>query len=153
MKNRIFCSCWYSITATSSCLKVTFFTNCELGIFRKQLITNIRIILPKGAKKDIHSSEKAKELASVEKSGTIKGSFVLLKNTAQMNHKTVMLQFNKVHLICLGERILVTLIRLKIRLPLITRFLNLNSRYSLSFFISLKVSFMLLNSSSSVEYN
>ncbi len=110
-------------------------------------------MLPKGAMKDIQSSEKANELASVEKSGTTSGSLVLLKNTAQMNHKTVMLQFNKVHLTCRGHKIEVTLISESMRLPFITKFLSLKSYFSLSIFCSLKTSFIDLNSSSSVEYN
>jgi hypothetical protein len=52
---------------------------------------------------------------------------------------------------CRGHRMLVTLNRLRIRLPLITRFFSLKSDFSRSFFIYLNVSFMLRKSSSSVE--
>jgi hypothetical protein len=112
---------------------------------------NIIIMLPKGAMKAIESSSKVRLLAWVVKSGTTNGSLVLLKKTPQINHRTVMLQFSNVHLMCRGHRMLVTLNRLRIRLPLITRFLSLKSDFSRSFLIYLKVSFMLRNSSSSVE--
>jgi hypothetical protein len=100
---------------------------------------------------DQDQAEKARLLASVEKSGTTKGSFVLLKNTAQINQRIVMLQFSKVHRTCRGQRILVTLNKLSTKLPFIIRFLRRNSCFSLARFISLNTSFMLRNSSSSVE--
>ena len=141
------------MTATSSCLRVTLLTNCELGIFRKQEITAINIMLPNGDIKAIQRSPKARLLASVLKSGTTRGSLVLLKNTAHINHSMTTLHINSVHLICLGLSILVTFIKLRIKLPLMIKYLTLKSYEFLSFFLSLNTSFMLLNSSSSVEYS
>ncbi len=141
------------MTATSSCLRVTLLTNCELGIFRKHDITAIIIMLPNGEIKAIHRSLKAMLLASVLKSGTTSGSLVLLKNTAHINQSITTVHINNVHLMCLGLSILVTLIKLRIKLPLMIRYLSLKSYEFLSFFLSLNTSFMLLNSSSSVEYS
>jgi hypothetical protein len=139
------------MTATSSCLRVTLLTNCEFGILRKHDITAIIIMLPNGEIKAIQRSPKARLLASVLKSGTTRGSFVLLKNTAHINHSMTTVHINSVHLMCLGLSILVTLIKLSIKLPFMTRYLSLNSYEFLSFFLSLNTSFMLLKSSSSVE--
>ena len=139
------------MTATSSCLRVTLLTNCEFGILRKHDITAIIIMLPNGEIKAIQRSPKARLLASVLKSGTTRGSLVLLKNTAHINHNMTTLHINNVHLMCLGLSILVTLIKLSIKLPFMTRYLSLKSYEFLSFFLSLNTSFMLLKSSSSVE--
>jgi len=141
------------MTATSSCLRVTLLTNCELGIFRKQEITAIIIMLPNGDIKAIQRSTNARLLASVLKSGTTRGSLVLLKNTAHINQSMTTVHIKSVHLMCLGLSILVTFIKLRIKLPLMIKYLTLNSYEFLSFFLSLNTSFMLLNSSSSVEYS
>ena len=113
------------MTATSSCLRVTLLTNWEFGILRKHEITAIIIMLPNGEIKAIQRSPKARLLASVLKSGTTRGSLVLLKNTAQINHSMTTVHMNRVHLICLGLRILVTLIILRNKLPLMTRYFSL----------------------------
>jgi hypothetical protein len=84
------------MTAISSYLKVTLLMNCELGIFRKQEMTHINVMLPNGAINEIQISPIAKELAWVLKSGTTKGSLVLLKNTPQINQSMVTLHMNNV---------------------------------------------------------
>jgi hypothetical protein len=59
------------------------------------------------------------------KSGTTSGSLVLLKNTAHINQSITTVHINNVHLMCLGLSILVTFIKLRIKLPLMIRYLSL----------------------------
>jgi len=99
--------------------------NWLFGIFKKHETTHIRIILGIGAIKAMYISLMASELAWVLKSGTTRGSFVLLKNTAQMNQRMTMLVNSKVHLMCLGDNMLVTNIKLSKWLPCMTMLLSL----------------------------